>query len=98
MREEPERTEPVVEGDDHGTFGREVLAVIPGETARAAGEASAVDPHHHRTLVVRASRARPDVGVEAILTARRFARGSSGGGRRLARGRSAPAPPRERTR
>ena len=27
-----------------GPWPREVLAVIPGETARAAGEASAVDP------------------------------------------------------
>src|SRR5262249_32807246 len=83
-RKKPERAEPIVESDDHGTFGREVLAVIPGETARAACEASAIDPHHHRTFVVRAGRTGPDVGVEAILTSCRFARRSSGGRRRLA--------------
>src|SRR5262245_53904942 len=88
MREESERAEPVIEGDDDGTFGGEVLAVIPGETARAAGEASTIDPHHHRTFVVGAGRTRPNVGVKAIFAARRFARGRSGG-RRLARGRSA---------
>ena len=30
MREEPERTEPVIHRDDDGPFDREVLAVIPG--------------------------------------------------------------------
>src|SRR5262245_34390760 len=97
MREESERAEPVIEGDDDGTFGREVLAVIPGETAGAAGEASAIDPHHHRTLVVGAGRTRPNVGVKAIFAARRFARGRSGG-RRLAGGRSATSAARIGTR
>jgi len=48
MREEAERPESIVEGDDHGTFGGEVLAVIPRKAARPSGETAAIDPHHDR--------------------------------------------------
>src|SRR5512138_1473343 len=85
MREEAERAQAVVEGDDDRTFGREVLAVIPGHAARATGEAAAVDPHHHRSLVDRGPGARPDVEVEAVFATCRLA-GRGGRRRRLSTG------------
>src|SRR5688500_9955050 len=97
MREEAERSETVVERHDHRALRREVLAVIPGQTARAAGEAAAVDPHHHGTAIVRAVRAGPDVEIEAVLGARRLAwrRGGSlrrgGGGTRCCSWRGSTA-------
>src|SRR5205809_7842876 len=74
MREEPERPEAIVEGDDHRTFGGEVLAVIPGQAARPSSETAAIDPHHDRPLVVRRAGAGPDVGVQTVLAACRLAR------------------------
>src|SRR5438876_271643 len=73
MREEAERPETIVDSDDDRTFGGEVLAVIPREAARAAGETAAVDPQHHRPLVVRRVRAGPDVQIEAVFAACRLA-------------------------
>src|SRR5262245_15453074 len=70
MREEAKRAESIVEGDDHRTLGREVLTVIPGEATGTAGEAAAVNPHHHRPLVAGGVRARPHVEVETVLAAR----------------------------
>ena len=80
MREEAERAEAVVEGDDDRTLGGEVLAVIPGHAAGAAGEAAAVDPDHDRPLVAGALRAGPDIAYrQSSLRA-----GSRGGAARLA--------------
>src|SRR6185436_18939456 len=74
VREEPERAEAVVDRDDDRTLGGEVLAVVPGEAAGAAGEAAAVDPQHHGPLVVRI-RAGPDIQIEAVFAASRLTRG-----------------------
>src|SRR3954466_11333460 len=83
MREETERSEAVVDGDDDRSLRGKVLAVIPGNAAGSAGEAAAVDPHHDGPLVVRRTGAGPDVEIETILAACRLARGrSSGRGRR----------------
>src|SRR5262245_5314166 len=81
MREETERAEPIVEGHDHGSFGREIFAVIPGETAGAPGEAAAIDPDHDRTAVIGVTGARPHVCIETIFAARRLTRRNSLRGR-----------------
>ena len=45
MRQEAERAEPVVDGDDDDTVCRQLGGVVI--PASAAGEAAAVDPHEH---------------------------------------------------
>src|SRR2546423_13948624 len=101
MREETKRAEPIVESHDHGTLGRQVLTIVPGEAAGTAGETAAVDPDHHGTAVIGVVGACPDVGVEAVFTAGRLARSccSSGSRRRTRsrRGRPTPAAPPPRS-
>src|SRR5690242_4786894 len=92
MREEAQRSEPVIEGHNHRALRGEVLAVVPREAARAAGKAASIDPHHHRTTIACALRTRPDVQVQAVLTACRLAWRLLGAGRAGCRaGRAAPA-------
>src|SRR6187402_139942 len=96
MREEAQRPEAVIHRDDDRSLGRQVLTVIPGETARSASEAATVDPHHHGTTIVRVARARPDVEIQTVFGARRLTRWWSrccrcGCARRSARCRSAAA-------
>ena len=68
MGEEPERTEAVVDGDDHGALGGQLRrVVVPRPIGR---QATAVDPHEHwatRAATV-AERWRVHVQVETILT------------------------------
>ena len=47
MGQEPERAEPVVDGDDHGAFGGQLRRVVVAGAVRR--QAAAVDPHEHRT-------------------------------------------------
>src|SRR5215204_3252827 len=70
VREEPERAEPVVEGDDDRALRGEILAVVPLQAAGAAGEPAAVDPQHHRTPIALTIGAGPDVEREAVLAGR----------------------------
>src|SRR5438128_6824005 len=99
MREETKRAEAIVEGYDHGPLSRQVLTVVPGKAAGAAGETATVDPDHHRTAVIGVVGAGPDVRVEAVFAAGGLAR-RSGGGRSRRRTlswrscRTAPAAPR----
>src|SRR5437867_9921476 len=87
MREETKHAEAIVEGHDHGPLSRQVLTVVPGKAAGAAGETAAVDPDHHRTAVIGVVRAGPDVSVEAVFTAGGLARRScEGGAKRRTRG------------
>src|SRR5262245_55476495 len=76
MRKETECAEAIVESHDHGAFGSEVLAVVPGKSAGAAGEAAAVDPHHDGTSIVGVIRARPHIRIQAVFAARRLTRWS----------------------
>src|SRR5207253_2877036 len=65
--EEPERTEAIVDRDDHEVaVDRELRAVVPGCVAGAPDERTAVDPNHHRAARVVASRG-PDVEVETVF-------------------------------
>src|SRR5438874_6402071 len=82
MREETKHAEPIVEGHDHGSLRRQVLTVVPGEAAGAAGETAAVDPDHHRTTVIGVAGAGPHVRVEAVFTAGGLA-GRNSGRRRI---------------
>src|SRR5262249_45097005 len=51
MGKEPKGAQPVIDSHDDRAFAGEVLAVIGGKTAGAAGKASAVNPHHDGKLV-----------------------------------------------
>ena len=56
MSQKPERTQPVVDGDDNDVaIADEVFAPIEEDRATSRRESAAVDPHHDRTAAVRES-------------------------------------------
>ena len=68
MREEAERVEAMVDGDDDDPLRRQPAAVVTRLRAGTDDEAAAVDPEQHRQVSRLARRGRsPDVEIEAIL-------------------------------
>ena len=66
MGQEAKRTEPVVDRDDDDVAPR-CQPVGEVEATIAVGEPAAVDPHHHRTVVVVGARG-PHIEGQAVLT------------------------------
>ena len=100
--QEAQRTQPVVDRDDDDVAsGRQPARVI--DVAAAVDEASAVDPHHHRALlVVLCARRSPDVERQAVFAGRlahpRFESGVLHALRPGLGGVQHPRPPRRRPR
>ena len=67
MGQEPQRAEPIVDGDDDDVAPRDQPPAVVG-LAAAAHERAAVDPHHHRPRRSRRRR-RPHVEGQAVLVA-----------------------------
>src|SRR3954470_17472893 len=67
MREEPKRTETIVEGEDDRALFCERRTVVSFFAAEPRPESAAVDPNHHGSLHSRSERRSPHVQVETIL-------------------------------
>ena len=67
VSQETQRTQPVVDRDDHDVAsGRQPARVV--NVAAAVDEPAAVDPHHHRTFLAVLSAGRsPDVECQAVF-------------------------------
>ena len=66
MREEAEAAEAIVQADHHHAVAREGRAGIDRRRTAAVDEAAAMEPDHHRPLLLRLGRP-PDVEIEAVL-------------------------------
>ncbi len=73
MRQEAEAAEPVVHRDDHDAVARQPVPLEDRQGSRSHQECAAVEPDHHRTLLVARRRGRPDVQIEAVLAFRLWA-------------------------
>src|SRR5947209_17559175 len=71
MGKETEDAQPVIDGDYDNAFTRQRLSIIRTRAGMTAGEASAVNPHHHRQLGFGRFGGGPDVQVQAIFAERR---------------------------
>jgi hypothetical protein len=67
MREESQRAEAVVDGDQHDAPAGKLFAVAVRHRTGAGGAAAAVDPDHDGESVIRACGRGPDVEVKAVL-------------------------------
>src|SRR5262245_41719380 len=67
MRKESERANSIRDRHQDDALSRDVGAVIYWCAGLAECEAAAVDPHHHRQLLRRGLRRRPDVEIETVL-------------------------------
>jgi len=66
-REECERVEPVVDGDDDDSLCGQIGSVVARFGSGADDEAATVNPHHDRGGYFGVQSRRPDVEVETIL-------------------------------
>src|ERR1700690_4358569 len=67
MGEEAENAQAVAHADHHNALPGQILAILWRFVRRAGPVAAAIDPHHHRELLLGGSRRRPDVEIEAVL-------------------------------
>jgi hypothetical protein len=68
MRQESERSYPVVNGDDYEATCREILAVMNGDVAPSYAEPSPMDKDDHRKTSTRRDARSPNVQIEAVFT------------------------------
>jgi len=66
-RQEPKRSQAIVDGDDHGALASELVAQLIRIGAGAVLETPSIDPEHHRQVLTRRFLRRPDVQIQAVL-------------------------------
>lgn len=69
MHKKSENAQPVVHADHDHALLRQVRAILPSLGSCARGEASAINPHHHRQLRARRFRRDPHIQRQAVFTA-----------------------------
>ncbi len=67
MREETEHAQAIVDGHHDDTLPGQLFAIVGGHRRSPGGQRAAVDPHHHRELVIRRFGCRIDIQIQAVL-------------------------------